>query len=123
MTMTARICGTHFDDLAVQIKHRGLWGRVNQDAVKAADFARRYLAGKTEPEEFDPLAVASLEILSKVKQFVDPRLVDGGSGTRCPLCLLNMHTKNPIAATKAIGDVTHLMWLRVELINKGKRPI
>lgn len=118
--ISQRICGSHFMDLSTELKHRGLWKRVNSDPVKAAEFAKRYVAGKTQPDEFDPLAVATLEILTKVKEFIDPRAMVNG-GVRCPLCLLNQHTKNPMAATKAVQDVAHLCWLRVELINKGAR--
>lgn len=121
MPAQLRMCGNHMEDLAKELKFRGLWHLVELDPAKAAAWAQRYKAGQTQPDEFDPLAASVGEILTKVPQFIDDRLILTATGFRCPLCLLVQHTRQLTAAQKAVKDVAHLAWLRVEVINRGKR--
>lgn len=119
--MNLKICSSHTSDLIDELRHRGLSHMVIQDPVKSADFAKRWLEGTTMIDEFDPYAVATLEIFKKAMEHISPRTLTPDGGVRCPLCLLNVDQRNPLAATKWVKDVTHLMWLRAEAI-KGRKP-
>lgn len=110
--MQGPICSSHMADLGKELKYYGLWHMVIQDGKRAADFARSWLAGTTQPEEFCPLTVAILEIRKKTTEM--------GIDSGCPLCELNIQQKNPIVATKAIKDVSKLMYLQSQVIKGAK---
>lgn len=78
-----KFCESHLQDMGKSIRHHGFWKYVNPDPDHIKGFAARWLLGRAEKYEIDPLVVLMLEIGAKA--------VGNGMSQksgRCPLCYL-----------------------------------
>jgi len=82
-----KLCGTHLADLALMIKKKNMWSLVATDANESARRAVEWLRGRTQLDNFDPLAISFCEINQKAHQILGMHPED----PRCPLCAVATH--------------------------------
>lgn len=78
-------CGSHNTAVQKAITERGMWGLVATDVKTVTKRAQLWLTGKATASDFDPLVIATLELLQKTREHA------GLPGNKCPLCFASHH--------------------------------
>lgn len=102
------MCQSHFRDLDAALKFRGLGKLIHDEPSRNRRFALQWIKGQVERhEDFDPRAVALLEIYKKAAELWPD--IHRAKAIHCPLCTVNFEKVDHSAAGQWVSKFAELV--------------